>query len=104
MEILKKSAIGLILTNGKSFESTTKVFDYFAAKLKILIITRGEPKTGTLYEITKNNPNVEWSKDTPEDIKSAILKLERPYQSWDYHIYSRDYGYNSLKKLINGMS
>lgn len=104
MELLKKSSIGLILTTGKSFESTTKVFDYFAAQLKILIITCGEPKTGTLYEITKNNPNVEWAKDTPDDIKTAITKLQRPYQSWDYKSYSRSFGYDRLLALINKIS
>lgn len=104
MELLKKSSIGLILTKGMSFESTTKVFDYFAAHLKILIITCGEPKTGTLYEITKNNPNVEWAKDTPDEIRSAITKLKRPYQSWDYKIYSRSFGYKRLTALIDNLS
>lgn len=99
-KILQNSTIGVILATGESFESTTKVFDYFAAKLKILIITRGEPLTGTLYEITKNNPNVEWTKDSKEDILLAINKLERPYEEWDYSAYSRHYGYNTLKTII----
>lgn len=104
MELLKKSAIGVVLATGCSFESTTKVFDYFAAHLKILIITRGEPKAGTLHEITKNNPNVEWAKNTQDEIRAAIMKLRRPYQSWNYHIYSRSFGYDRLKSLINNIS
>lgn len=104
MELLKEATVGIILTTGKSFESTTKIFDYFAAKLKILIITCGVPKTGTLHVITRNNPNVEWAKNTSEEIRSAIMKLERPYKPWDYHIYSRSYGYDRLKKLINDIS
>lgn len=100
-KILSKSMIGLVLASGDPFESTTKIFDYFAAQLKILIITNGEIKTGTLHEITKENPNVEWASNNSLSIKNAIYNLSRPYQDWDYSRFSRNEGYQFLKKVIN---
>lgn len=94
---------GIIFTSGKSFESTTKVFDYFAAKLKILIITQGVIKTGNLYEIVKNNPNVEWAENNVESIMNAIEHLKRPYEDWEYSDFSRYNGYLKLKHLIENI-
>ena len=58
---INQSSIGLIFTGGEPFESTTKIFDYIALNKRILIITEGIPKTGNLYEITKDYPNTLWS-------------------------------------------
>lgn len=99
MNYMTKASIGIVFTGGAPFQSTTKIFDYIACKLKIIIITEGEKNTGNIYEIIKKNPNVEWSYNNIEDIIYNInLLCKRDYIDWDYNAYSRQVG---LKKLIN---
>lgn len=98
--LLERSEIGVILTSGEPFESTTKVFDYFAAKLKIIIIYTKCSENSALKSITEGNPNVEWCPNNPAEISDAINRLNRPYVEWDYSRFSRDYGYKTLLKRI----
>jgi len=100
VKIMQNSTIGVVLASGMAFESTTKIFDYFAAKLKILIITNGEIKTGMLHEITKENPNVEWTQNNVTEIIKAIKRLDRAYINWDYQRFSRDFGFIELVNII----
>lgn len=101
-EYINMAEIGLVMTHGDSFESTTKLFDYIGGKLKILIITEGQVKTGNIHELTKNNPNVEWATNDLFSIKEALEKLfARSYQEWESTKYSREYGFELLKQLLN---
>jgi len=102
VELLKKSSIGVIITGGKEFESTTKIFDYFAAKLKILIITKGEIMTGNLQHIVRDNPNVVWATNDKEGIRAALDTLLRnEYREWNFDRFSRRTGYEKLRSVIN---
>ncbi|MBD5312461.1 MAG: glycosyltransferase family 4 protein [Bacteroides sp.] len=100
---IETSEIGVILTTGDPFESTTKVFDYFGTKKKILIITQGIKFTGFLNEITKDNPNVEWANNNIENIQEALVRLQRPYVEWNYSKFSRYNGYLNLKQIIENL-
>lgn len=101
VKLLKPATIGVVLTGGDPFESTTKIFDYIGAKLKILIITNKEPYTGNIHLITQNNPNVEWAVNDSETIRSALYKLlSRDYVEWDHEQWSRYHGYCKLKTII----
>lgn len=66
--------IGLILVGKGNNESTTKVFDYMAMRLPILILTAGRLFSGEIHEVTKNYPNVFWSYNSYSEIKK-ILKI-----------------------------
>lgn len=103
VELLCNSKIGVVLTTGESFESTTKIFDYFAAKLKILIINATNKPSITLRKITENNPNVEWCFNDTKEIEKALLKLNRDYIEWDYNSFSRDSGYKELIKILKSL-
>ncbi len=102
-KILPNFEYGVLFTSGESFESTTKIFDYFAAKVKILIVTSGTIKTGVLHDITESNPNIEWAEDNKHSILQALQKLQRPYIEWDYSQYSRYEGYKKLKGIIENL-
>jgi len=100
--LLKKSSVGVIITGGKEFESTTKIFDYFAAKLKILIITKGEIMTGNLQQIVQDNPNVVWATNDKEGIRAALDTLfQNKYREWNFDRFSRRTGYEKLRFVIN---
>lgn len=100
-ELIKKlqgADICLLITEGKSFESTTKVFDYIGLNKKVLIITNGQKETGNLNHLTAHYPNVAWANNNPEDIQTGISHLlEMETQPFDSHNYSRAY---SLEKLV----
>lgn len=102
VDLLKKVSIGVIITGGKEFESTTKIFDYFAAKLKILIITKGEVKTGNLQQIVRDNPNVVWAINEKHAIREALdILLKNEYLDWNYNHFSRRNGFEKLLSVIN---
>ncbi len=101
VNLFKKASVGVLLIYGDPFQSTTKIFDYIGAKLKILIITNGTLHTGSIQYITENNPNVEWAKNEAEAIKNALIRLQtRDYQEWDHQQWSRYKGYCKLKTIL----
>lgn len=93
------SDIGIIFTGGKPFESTTKIFDYIGLERTILVVTEGEPCTGTIQEISKDYPNIFWCRNDEESIQNALDRIydsvPKPYP--DKVKFSRKEG---LKKLI----
>ena len=98
---LPKYSIGVIFTGGVEFQSTTKIFDYIAAKLKILVVSEGELNTGNINMILSDNPNVLWTKNNEDEIKKNIILLkEKEYIEWDYSKYSRSNGFQILESII----
>lgn len=66
---LKDSDAGIIMTTGEPTMSTTKIFDYVACELDLIIVTKGRPRTGLLHEMTSDLEGVYWVKDDPEELK-----------------------------------
>lgn len=98
LKLIKSTNICVIFTTGYEFESTTKIFDFLAFNKNILIITQGKIKSGALYELTKDYPNVFWSVNDTVEIDSVINKiLNHSSIPYDSEVYSRK---NGLKKLI----
>ena len=91
--------IAVVFTPGKPFQSTTKIFDYIGLERTILVVTEGEPCTGTIQEISKDYPNIFWSKNNEESIQNALDRIydsvRKPYP--EKVKFSRKEG---LKKLI----
>jgi len=99
LEFVGEHELCILFTSGLSFESSTKIFDYLALTKKLLIITQGQPKTGSMHEITQDYPNVYWAENKIESIGNAIdaLRFQPIHQSNPYP-FSRAAG---LEKLIN---
>ena len=105
MRIVNKADVGLIFTGGKSFESTTKIYDYIGLEKAVLIITEGEVQTGELHEITRGYPKVFWSRNTKSDITSVLDKLKNEHLNFSNsarHEHSRKTGLTKLIDLIYG--
>ncbi len=68
---------GVIFTSGKAFEQTTKIFDYIATGIDIILVTDGVIHTGELENLTKNLGGVYWVKNKPSAI-SSFLKTYKP--------------------------
>lgn len=96
---------GLVLTNGESFVSTTKIFDYIGLEKQILIVTNGEKKTGNLHEITKDNPNVFWSSNDKLEIgKTLDTMVQTPYMPFETTPYSRGSQFKKLLRILSKAS
>ncbi len=61
---------GLVLTTGESSTQTTKIFDYIACDLDIIVITNGDLRTGNLHETTKDLEGVFWVRNDPDDLRT----------------------------------
>jgi len=106
LEFIVKCDVGLILTGGKPFESTTKIFDYIGLGKKILIITEGKIKTGSLNYITKNLKNVVWAQNSYFKIKEALNKIQNmniTKKPSNIDLYSRRNGLKKLLHIINNL-
>jgi len=102
MSIIDSCEIGLILTEGKEFETLTKPFDYMACEKKILIITEGKKRVGALHELTKDYPNVFWSENNDIDIdKNLHLALNASQKSFNADKLARKEGLKKLVSLLN---
>ncbi|REK18407.1 MAG: hypothetical protein DWQ40_08565 [Actinobacteria bacterium] len=60
---------GIVMTSGESSTQTTKLFDYIACDLDIIIVTDGEPLTGNLHDVTAELDGVFWVRNEPADLK-----------------------------------
>lgn len=101
---IQRCDVCMIFTSGFSFESTTKIFDYIALEKMIWIITEGEIKRGAMHEITKDYPNVIWSRNNYDDIGTTLNKLTQELRLLEFpdkYFYSRGYG---LKKLVEELN
>jgi hypothetical protein len=101
IEILNSADITILFTRGYDFKSSTKIFDYIALNKKILIITEGKLKTGNLYEISKDYPNVLWARNCEVEICDTLKKLTSQKSfAFDSSKYSRKHGLEKLIKIL----
>lgn len=71
LALIKKSDIAFLVTSGKPFESTTKIYDYMAMKIPVMIISSGVLKTGSLASETHDYPTY-WLKNDVADIQEQL--------------------------------
>jgi hypothetical protein len=73
---LKASDAGIITTTGEPTMSTTKIFDYVACDLDIIIVTVGRPRTGLLHQLTAELDGVYWVEDDPDELKEFFSSYQ----------------------------
>lgn len=102
LETIGQNNVGLIITSGEPFESTTKIYDYIAMNKPILIITSGEKKSGAIGEELKNYPAV-WSFNTTKEIDRAIDEIKKINNKEipDVSAFSRNKGLSKLYSILN---
>lgn len=73
---LRECVAGIIMTSGEPSTQTTKLFDYLACDLDIIIVTSGRPRTGNLHEVTKDLKGVFWVKNSDRDLGQFFKRYE----------------------------
>ncbi len=102
LRYINKADFCVLFTGGMPFESSTKIFDYLGLNKTILIITEGNPKTGSLHQITKNYPNIFWSRNNENDILKAFdTIIYHENIKVDTSVYSRAEGLKILTQILS---
>ncbi len=72
LSLLSAGDCGVVYLSETAFETPTKVYEYLALGLDILICTHGELKVGALANALKDWPNVYWCRNTQESIAEFL--------------------------------
>ena len=73
LRIVSQCDCGVVFLSEENFETTTKVFDYLATGIDILVCTAGEPRQGVLAEMLQGREGVYWSRNARADLEEFIL-------------------------------
>ncbi|MDO5735016.1 MAG: hypothetical protein Q4P15_00915 [Propionibacteriaceae bacterium] len=76
VELLATMDCGVTFSSETGFETPTKVFDYLAAGLDVMVLYRGNPETSALASMLVGVEGVHWVEDSTEAI-TAFLSLYR---------------------------
>jgi hypothetical protein len=101
LSCLKAVDVGLIFSSGKAFESTTKVYDYIACGLDIIIVHPKDQEQGEIYNLVKDLKNVYWVENSADSIREFLKSYQpsnRVVGTNSFEPLSREF---QLKKLIN---
>lgn len=101
----KSMDAGLIFTSGAAFEQTTKIFDYIAADIDIIIVTNGEIRTGELHRLTQDMTGIYWVENNPIAI-SEFLESYTPSEKKreNRYLFSRLHQTQKLFELLKPSS
>ncbi|HIL99031.1 MAG TPA: hypothetical protein EYG51_24470 [Pseudomonadales bacterium] len=69
---LQSCDAGILRLGGESTTSTTKIFDYIACDLDIIIITDGKAQSGAVHEMTAGLDGVYWLPNDPKVLKEFM--------------------------------
>lgn len=100
LSIVGGADCGVVFLSESSFETTTKVFDYLAMGIDILLCTPGEVGQGALAEILGDQEGVYWCKNTSDDV-AGFLESYRPSRSRDSRDTERFTRRHSTELLID---
>ena len=80
LSVIGSGQCGVVFVTETGFETPTKVYDYLAYGLDILIVTSGPIGGGALASALKGYPNVYWAANEPESL-AAFVANYNPSQS-----------------------
>ncbi len=67
---------GILRLGGEATTGTTKIFDYIACDLDIIIITDGKLKEGAVHDLTDGLEGIFWIKNNPDALQSFMNSYE----------------------------
>jgi hypothetical protein len=75
--LISRADCGVAFVHDNGFDTPTKLFDYIAYGIDILILTDGQFGEGAAGELVNGLDRVYWAKNTPEGV-SEFLKTYVP--------------------------
>jgi len=106
LEIIGTAHCGVVFVSKAGFETPTKLYDYIAMGLDILVCTLGEINKGALESVLSEWPGVYWCKNNKESLNN-FLESYRP-KTFDRNskkiLFSRRWSTEKLIKCISDAS
>lgn len=97
----KSSQAGVIFASGDAFEQTTKIFDYIAADIDIVIVTEGVTHYGNLHTMTEALDGVYWVRNSEKAIAAFLDNYEpRKRKRPQRNRFSRGHAARTLVRLL----
>ncbi len=91
---------GIVFLSETAFETTTKIYDYLAMGIDVLICTHGEIHVGALNQILQGCEGIHWCKNTEQDVTN-FLKTYKPNRGGKKVPNNRFSRHHSTKVLID---
>jgi glycosyltransferase involved in cell wall biosynthesis len=79
LKLISRADCGVVFVHDNGFDTPTKLFDYVAYGIDILILTNGDFRAGAVGKLVEGVERVFWAKNTPEGI-AEFLRDYRPYK------------------------
>ncbi len=94
--------IGVVFLTAKNFETTTKLYDYLAMDIDVLLCTAGDIGVGAVADVLEGQERVYWCQDTLEGVASFLdeyVPMTGP-RGASAGAFSRKYGTSILAAKI----
>lgn len=104
--IISGCEIGLVLTGGNNFESTTKIFDYIGLEKKVLVISDQVINSGSIKDILSKYPKHMFCLNNMEDLSRIIMEIPKKedHYTLDTFQFSRSRSLTKLIKTLNSLN
>lgn len=104
LALLGAGDCGIVYVSETGFETPTKLYEYLAFGLDVLICTHGPIKGGALQDVLKDHPGVFWCKNTDEGIREFLADYT-PTKSGgkNNERFSRRHAAENLIHVIKGL-
>lgn len=99
--IIGKCDIGLVLTGGNLFESTTKIFDYIGLKKKVLVVSEKKLLKGSIVDILTKYSNYIICNNSLRDFDKIFTVSLETEKEIDNSVFSRENGIFKFEKILN---
>lgn len=76
LRLISSADCGIVFVSEKGFETPTKLYDYLAYGLDILIITHGPLYEGAVARTLSELPGVYWAPNNPEGLRQFVLSYK----------------------------
>ena len=100
MSFIKRCDICVVLSTGKSFESTTKIFDYIALDKPIVVLSEKLMTEGSIIDLSKNYPHIHFFNELDSGFSTIVQNLLSSSTSFNKFRFSRKEGLKQLIKEI----
>lgn len=100
MSFIKGCDICVVLSTGKSFESTTKIFDYIALNKPVIVFSEKILTEGSIVDLSKDYPNIHFLNKLDVGFSNIVSNLLNSYSKVNIFQFSRKEGLKQLIKEI----
>ncbi len=100
LRIISECDCGIVFLSEYNFETGTKIFDYLAMGIDILLCTAGETRQGVLWEMLASREGVYWCRNTKSEIMEFISTYRPTRKQKDLRVSAQKFSRRNSTKLL----